>query len=140
MPAAAPWVAALLVGALVLCAATRIEAWPFTSLELFSQVRTSERHGWEATETVEGDEHLVPFGDLPRGFHRSGHVLKRFPAMSDDERRAVCQAWHDALTALHPDRPAEAIRVYRTVRRTPLDGDPPVITRTLFHTCEFFAL
>lgn len=139
MPAAAPWVAALLVASLVVCAVTRVEAWPFTSLELFSRVRTSEQHGWVATEAVGGDEHLVPFGELPRGFHRSGHVLQRFPAMSHGERRAVCEAWHDALTALHPGRPAEAIRVYRTVRRIPLDGDPPATTRTLFHTCEFFA-
>jgi len=139
VPTAAPWVTALLMGVLVLCAAGRMEAWPLTGWELFSRVRTGEQHGWLATETVGGDERPVPFGDLPRGFHNSGHVLERFPAMSPDERRAVCQAWRDALAARRPSQPVEAIRVYRTVSRIPLNGDPPVITRTLFRTCEFLA-
>lgn len=135
LPAAAPVVAVLLLAALLVCAAAQTEAWPFTGWELFSRVRRAEQAGWLATETTGGGEHLIPFGRLPRSFHNSGHTLERFPAMTAAEQQAVCAAWRGALNALHPAQPVEAIRIYRTVSRIPLDGGPPAVRRTLFHTC-----
>ena len=129
------FVAALIL-AVILPALTSTEVWPFTTLKLFSVVRGPEQAGWEVVMVdVDGREAPVPWGRMPDTFHFRGHVLRRFPTMTAAEREGACRAWLDAAWDAGV-RPA-SLRIYRTVRRVPIDGHPPgaVVRRERRYEC-----
>ncbi len=116
----------------IACGALSIEWWPFTAFKLFSQLRTGTVSGWQVvTVDGDGDEHVLDFDALPRGFHGWLHVVGRFPSMSEAERVKVMDEW--AHAAYERGAEVATLRVYRTRQavRTDFDEPPPRVERTL---------
>lgn len=125
-----------LVSLLVLSVLTHTEWWPLSSFRLFSVARTANATSWEVTLVdVDGGEHVLPFGRLPRGFRGSHHLAPTLRALPPDARHAVCRAWA-AAGAPRLGVAATGVRVYRVSGLVPTGHDPvPAPTRTLWATC-----
>jgi hypothetical protein len=134
---ARPFVAVLLC-ALIACAAASFEAWPFTAWRLFSTLRTDEQHGWDSTVvTRPGVERDFPIGSLGDGRRGFALLMNGFADRSPADRDAICRTWfRDGIQYLR-QRPV-AVRIYAlTWRLSERRGDqaaPP--TRTLAWTCD----
>ena len=125
-----------LLGLLAFFLATQSEWWPLSAFKLFSQARTAASTSWEvALVDKAGDEHVVPFERLPRGYrgvHQLAPGLGRLPA---GRREAVCQAWA-AAGARELDIRATEVRIYRVAARVPAGGGAPaLVSRTRTTTC-----
>lgn len=89
-----------------------VDAWPFTSWHLFSQVRGSIREGWVLnTVDREGAETPLSLGDLPVAYRNTYHLIADFDEITAAERDAVCRAWAGGAERL--GREVVEVRVYR---------------------------
>jgi hypothetical protein len=118
-----------LILAVVIPPLTDTERWPFTTLKLFSFVRGPVQTGWELTlVSADGHESPFPWSELPDTFHFRAHVLRRFPAMTQAERRDACDAW--ARAAREVGANPEQLLVHRVQRRVSTKGGPAAVVET----------
>lgn len=119
--------------AFVVCGFASIEAWPFSSFKLFSQVRDSERVTWtvEAT-TSDGESVPITMKDLPLGYGNTILRAAHFDEYTVAERNEICRAWATAL--LEDDVEIRSVAVFRSVDDV-RDGSHPR-TREPVHRCE----
>lgn len=134
-----PWWARPLVAAivalLVWCVAFGIEAWPFSALRLFSEVRTGTTRGWRV-EAIgpDGSARAFPFADVPRSMRSPLWALNGMFSQSPPERDAVCDAWIAA--AAREGHDIAYLRVYRTTAEAATPGTPPKpVAQALRWTC-----
>ena len=88
---ARPFVA-LFLATLAVCALATVNAWPFSSWELFSQLRTDQQTGWAAASIdPAGRERTIRVASLPlaTGVRSATPGFRRSAA----ERDAICAAW-----------------------------------------------
>jgi hypothetical protein len=91
-----------------------IEAWPFSSFKLFSQVRDAERVIWSVeVTTTDGEGIPVRMGDLPLGYGNSILRAGHFDEYTPSERDEICRAWAAALVDDEVD--VRSVSVFRTV-------------------------
>ncbi|MEY2477183.1 MAG: hypothetical protein QOG87_2498 [Actinomycetota bacterium] len=125
-----------LIVAVLIPPLTDTERWPFTTLRLFSFVRGPVQAGWELTlVSADGRESPFPWSELPDAFHFRAHVLRRFPSMTETERRDACDAWASAVreTRAEPER----LVVHRVQRRVSTTGGPArVVHRERRYECH----
>jgi hypothetical protein len=109
-----------------------IELYPFSGFRLFSELRTSERQGWQL-RAVDGDgeEIAIHLDDLPLGYRHTARVIPKMAHLSADERDEICDAWAGPLRARGID--VVRVRVYRTIVSVRPDGPPP--ERSLAFEC-----
>jgi len=131
----ARWVAYGLVGLLAFSTIAGVEWWPLSSFRLFSQARTGTAVSWQvAVVDGAGEEHVLPFDQLPRGYRGSHQLAPTLRRLSPRRRDAVCRAWAAAAGRLAVE--AGEVRVYRVTGRVPTGHGPgPAPTRTLSVTC-----
>ena len=90
------------------CGLFSIEQWPLTGFRLYTAIRTEERPSTRVIALLaDGTSEEVVFGDLPFGYHSTNLLLGDFPAMTEAERDATCDAWVQPLR----DEGAEVVGV-----------------------------
>ena len=90
---ARPFVA-LFLATLVVCALAPVNAWPFSSWELFSRLRTDRQTGWEAVAVDSaGRERNYPIASLRYGYRSLRLIMADFSESSAARRDRLCAAW-----------------------------------------------
>jgi len=104
------------VGAIVVCGALSIEAWPFTSWRLFSRERREIATGWMATSVdARGRERRVRFIRFAKPDRYFVSVMSTYARLSPREQAATCRAWA-RLVRRHGGSVAGGLRLYATTR------------------------
>ena len=104
------------VGAIAVCGALSIEAWPFTSWRLFSRERREIATGWVATSVgARGRETRIPFGRFAKPDRYFVSVMSSYGRLTPREREATCRAWA-RLVRRHGGSTAGGLRLYATTR------------------------
>ncbi len=116
----APWPARLyvmaFVGAIVVCGALSVEAWPFTSWRLFSRERQPIAMSWMATSVdARGRETPVQFGRFSKPNRNFVLIMSSYERMSPQAQEATCRAWA-RLVRRHGGDAARGLRLYATTR------------------------
>lgn len=117
----APWPARLFlvsfVGAVAVCGAFSIEAWPLTGFRLFSRERHEVAPGWMATSVdARGHETRIRFARFPRADRSFIAIMATYGRLSPDERAGTCRAWA-RLVRRHGGSTAGGLRLYATTRQ-----------------------
>jgi hypothetical protein len=104
------------VGAIAVCGALSVEAWPFTSWRLFSRERQPIAASWTATSVdARGRETPIRFGRFSKPNRNFVLVMSSYERMSPHEREATCRAWA-RLVRRHGGDAAGGLRLYATTR------------------------
>jgi hypothetical protein len=116
----APWPGRLFlvtfVGAVAVCGALSIEAWPLTSFRLFSRERHEVARGWMATSVdARGHETRIRFARFPRPDRAFIAIMATYGQLSSDEQAATCRAWA-RLVRRHGGSAGGGLRLYATTR------------------------
>jgi hypothetical protein len=116
----APWPARLyflsFVGAIAVCGAVSIEAWPFTSWRLFSRERRPIATSWMATSVdARGRETRIRFSRFSTPDRYFVSVMSSYGRLAPRQQEATCRAWA-RLVRLHGGSAARGLRLYATTR------------------------
>jgi hypothetical protein len=124
-----------LLAAVLVCGVVDVEAWPFSSFHLFSQVRTPHTVSYRVIVLDRaGRERPVSFGEFPSGF-RGLNLDLGGAAASLDEQEALCGAMLVGARSSRPD--AVLVRVYTVDRDlSKRVGRSSPRTSHLAFTCE----
>ena len=127
-----------LVGAVAVCGALSIEAWPLSGFRLFSREREVIATGWMVTSVdARGRERPVPFTRFPRANRRFIGIMHAYDGLDPGAQEATCGAWA-RLARRHGASTAGGLRLYATTRdlRAHVGRRRPVATvRALRWTC-----
>ena len=84
----------LFLATLVVCALAPVNAWPFSSWELFSRLHTDRQTGWEAVAVDRaGRERGYPIASLQYGYRSLRLIMADFSESSVAGRDTLCAAW-----------------------------------------------
>jgi hypothetical protein len=123
---------ALFLGAVVVCALVPLNAWPFSSWELFSHLRTDRKAAWSAVAVDRsGRERGDPIGSFANGYEGFSSIMSGFAGRPAASRQAICAAWL-RLTRERFGPDTRALLVYHVQWRLP-EGHTG---RTLSWTCD----
>ncbi len=116
----APWPARLylvtFVGAIAVCGALSIEAWPFTSWRLFSRERRELATSWIATSVdARGHETRIHFNRFAKPDRYFVSVMSSYERLSPRDQAATCRAWA-RLVRRRGGSVAGGLRLYETRR------------------------
>jgi hypothetical protein len=116
----APWPTRLFlvafVGAVAVCGAFSVEAWPLTGFRLFSRERHELATGWMATSVnARGHETRIRFARFPPADGYFIAIMATYGQLSPDEQAATCRAWA-RLVRSHGASTAGGLRLYATKR------------------------
>lgn len=117
----APWPARLFVvsfvGAVAVCGAFSIEAWPLTGFRLFSRERQEVATGWMATSVDgRGRETRIRFARFPPPNRSFIAIMATYERLAPAEQAATCRAWA-RLVRRHGASTAGGLRLYATTRQ-----------------------
>lgn len=105
------------VGLMIATCLLRVEAWPLTSLHLFSSVRTSESVALEMIAITDNDsderQRVLP-RDKGEVMGKTSHLFRNLPGKDTDQQNAMVNAW---LAASSVDRKSvKSVQVERVTR------------------------
>lgn len=103
----------LFLTALVVCALAGFNAWPFSSWELFSRLRTDQQAGWQAVaidRAGRGRDYRI--ASLPHGYQGFPFIMDDFSARSAADRDAICAVWLRGATEQFGSG-TRLLRIYR---------------------------
>ncbi len=105
------------VGAVAVCGAFSIEAWPLTGFRLFSRERSEVVPGWMATSVdARGHETRIRFARFPWADRSFIAIMTTYERLSLAEQAATCRAWA-RLVRRHGGSTAGGLRLYATTRQ-----------------------
>jgi len=79
---------------LVVCALVPLNAWPFSSWELFSRLRADRQTGWEEVAVNRsGRERADPIAPRPPRYLGFQPIIADFSGRTVAERDALCAIW-----------------------------------------------
>lgn len=133
---ARPFVAVFLL-AIVICPLAIIEAWPFNSWRLFSNLRYDAQASWAAVAVdAHGVRSPYPVASLGHGYRGFGFLMREFPRDSPARRGALCDAWLAGARG-RDAAPVERVLIYRLRwRLSERSGEHArPAARTLAYTC-----
>lgn len=120
---------AAMVLILVVCAVATLEPWPFSSLRLFSGIRTAEQVQLTLVTVDEtGRRTDVVFGDPALVAHAASRQVRTIARLPTDEQRTLVRSLLP-VGGIDPDS-VRSVVVERTARRLDPDGGPPTILET----------
>ena len=105
------------VGLMIVTCLFRVEAWPLTSLHLFSSVRTSESVALEMIAITDNDsderQRVLP-RDKGEVMGKTSHLFRKLPGQDTDQQNAMVNAW---LAAFSVDRKSvKSVQIERVTR------------------------
>lgn len=97
---------------LLVCALVPLNAWPFSSWELFSRLRADRQTGWEEVAVDRrGRERADPIAPRPPQYRGFASIIAGFSGSSVAERDALCAIWlHGAIVRFGPR--TQLVRIY----------------------------
>jgi hypothetical protein len=103
---------ALFVATLVVCALVPLNAWPFSSWELFSRLRADRQTGWEEVAVgPHGRERADPIAPHPPKYRGFASIISGFPERSLAQRDALCAVWFQHAVLQFGPR-TRVVRIY----------------------------
>lgn len=122
-------VASLMVLVLVVCTVATLEPWPFSSLRLFSGIRTAEQVQLTLVTVDEAGRRTdVVFGEPALVAHAASRQVPTIARLPADEQQTLVRALL-RVGGIDPGSVRSAV-VERTARRLDADGGPPTILET----------
>jgi len=80
------------IGVLIAVCLLKVEAWPLTSVHLFSSVRTADSIGLELIAVSDDHRTRVHPGDT-EVMSRTSHLFSKLPKIDDETQREMVEAW-----------------------------------------------
>lgn len=104
---------AAFLAVIVACPLVGINAWPFSSWRLFSNVATNTQSRWEAVAVdASSVEHPYAIAVAPNGYRGFGTVMAQFSHRPTARRNALCEGWMRGA-ATEFGGTARLVRIYR---------------------------